>query len=223
MMKKFFINKKINKFIKIIEILFFLILVLYLLFIVILKISNTSSIFGYRFFTIDMTTMEPDYLVNDVIVVKDVDISSLRVEQDIVYKGEKGGLEDLFVSHRIVKIEKDNNINRYYTQGINSNVIDPVFTSDRIIGKIVCVLPVISQINHIFKSHFGFFFFVFCPLVLILFFEIFKTIIYIRIEDNKLLSDEEIDKISGEKDELPIIIETVDVKKEEINFDDELI
>ena len=163
MMKQLLINRKVNIVIKIIEILFFLLLFLYLLFVIFLNISNHSSVFGYRIFTINMTTMEPEYFVNDVIVVKDVEADSLSVDKNIVYMGERGGLENLFIPHKLIKIEKENNSMRYYTQGINTDFIDPSFTSDRIVGEIVCVLPVITQINHIIKNHFGFFFFVFCP------------------------------------------------------------
>jgi len=185
-MNKLLTNRKFNKVIKFIELIFVILIILYLIFILLQKISINSSIAGYRVVTIPSSSMEPDYSINDVVIVKDVEPEVLKVCDDITYKGERGGLEGVIVTHRIIKIEKSENGVRYYTQGINAKNPDPSFTEDRILGKAVTVLPVVTQVNRIVTDQFGFFFFVFCPLIFIIFFEITETILYIKLEKEEL-------------------------------------
>ena len=45
---------------------------------------------------------------------------------------------------------------------------------------------VVNEINHIVKNIYGFFFLIFCPLVLAIFLEIADTIIDIKLENNEL-------------------------------------
>ena len=45
---------------------------------------------------------------------------------------------------------------------------------------------VVNEINHIVKNIYGFFFLIFCPLVLVIFLEIADTIIDIKVEKNEL-------------------------------------
>ena len=202
-MKKLLTNKIFNRIVKFIEIIFVIIIVIYLGFIVFQKISGNSSIAGYRVFTVATASMEPEYMVNDVIVVKEVDPTTLKVGDDIAYRGERGGLEGLLVTHRIIKIEKDGSSLRFYTKGINKNITneDPSFTADRIIGKTTGVLPVITQLNHVIKNQFGFFFLVFCPIVLIIFLEIAETVLLMKIENEELvLAKDIVDTAKEEKE-----------------------
>lgn len=185
-MNKLLTNKKINKVVKFIELIFLILIVIYLGLIIILKVSNSSSIGGYRLFSIETTSMKPEYNVNDVVIVKDVNTDTLKVGDDVTYRGERGGLEGLIITHRLIKIEKDGDIVRYYTQGVNEKNVDPSFTADRIIGKTIGVLPIITQINCIVKDQFGFFFLIFCPLIFIIFFEITETLLYIKLEQEEL-------------------------------------
>lgn len=227
-MKKLLANKIFKRIVKTIEIIFGVIIVVYLGFIIIQRFSGNSSLGGYHLFTVATGSMKPKYMVNDVIIVQDVDPNTLKVGDDIAYHGERGGLEGLLVTHRIIKIEKDGSNLRFFTQGINTDNVDPSFTADRIVGKTVGVLPVITQINHIVKNQFGFFFLVFCPLVIIIFLEIAETILYIKLEKEELvLAKDIVDTAKNEKTDEEIEVEDVEevevVDEKKDDKDEELI
>ena len=143
-------------------------LVIYLLFVIIQRVTNNSSIFGYRMFTVATGSMEPVYNVNDVILVKDTDPSTLKVGDDIAYLGNRDAVKGLVVTHRIIRIE----------------------TLGKVLGKVY----VVNFINHVVKNIYGFFFLVFCPLVLVIFLEIADTIIEAKVEKNELRLIEKEDK-----------------------------
>ena len=111
-------------------------ILLYLIFVIFQRVTNNSSIFGYRIFTIATGSMEPVYKVNDVILVKECDTSKLKVGDDIAYVGSKAELKDLIITHRIVKIEKNKDgITEYTLKGVNNKYEDPSITANQILGN----------------------------------------------------------------------------------------
>lgn len=170
-------------------------LVIYLLFVIIQRVTNNSSIFGYRMFTVATGSMEPVYNVNDVILVKDTDPSTLKVGDDIAYLGNRDAVKGLVVTHRIIRIETlDDNKVHYTLKGVNNKYEDPSITEDQILGKVLGKVYMVNFINHVVKNIYGFFFLVFCPLVLVIFLEIADTIIEAKVEKNELRLIEKEDK-----------------------------
>lgn len=166
--------------------IFFTILILYVVFICVQKLSGNNSVFGFRLFTVATGSMKGVYNVNDVIAVKDFDNKKLKVGDDIAFIGNRGGLENKLVTHRIIKIEEESNGRIFTTKGVKNNVEDPSITESQILGKVVGVVPVVTQINHVVKSQLGFFCLIFCPLVLVIVLEILQTITDIKLENNEL-------------------------------------
>jgi len=213
-MQKFFNNKIVKTILNIIEVFIFIIVLMYLVFVITQRITNNKSIAGYRVFTVATGSMNPKYKINDVIIVKDVNPDKLKVGDDIAYKGERGGLEGILVSHRIIKIEKtEDGHKRFYTKGINNKIEDPSFSEDCIIGKVRGKLPIINTLNHIIKNQFGFFFLVFVPLVLVIFLEIAETITNIKIEKGELKEANYHEEEDDDEEESP---EVVEEDKEEV-------
>lgn len=166
--------------------IFFTILILYVVFICVQRLSGNNSVFGFRFFTVATGSMKGVYNVNDVIAVKDFDNKKLKVGDDIAFIGNRGGLENKLVTHRIIKIEEESNGRIFTTNGVKNSVEDPSITESQILGKVVGVVPVVTQINHVVKSQLGFFCLIFCPLVLVIVLEILQTITDIKLENNEL-------------------------------------
>ena len=184
---KLFQNKIWKISFKIVETIIFLLLLGYLCFVIVQRVTNNGSIMGYRVYTIASGSMNPKYKIHDVILVHTVEVKELKVGDDIAYRGERGDLQGILVSHRIIKIEKETNGKlRFYTKGINNDVTDPSFTEERIIGKVMGKIPVINFLNHIVKNQIGFFFCVFCPLVLVIVLEILETITDIKLDKQEL-------------------------------------
>ncbi len=166
--------------------IFFTILILYVVFICVQRLSGNNSVFGFRLFIVATGSMKGVYNVNDVIAVKDFDNKKLKVGDDIAFVGNRGGLENKLVTHRIIKIEEESNGRIFTTKGVKNSVEDPSITESQILGKVVGVVPVVTQINHVVKSQLGFFCLIFCPLVLVIVLEILQTITDIKLENNEL-------------------------------------
>lgn len=197
MMEKIF-NCRIFKFIfELLKCLLFLIMFLYIAFICVQRISGNKGIMGYHLYTVATGSMAGVYDINDVIVVKNCDTSKLKVGDDVAYVGNRGGLEDKLVTHRIIKIEDGENGRIFTTKGVSNQVEDSSITSSQIVGKVAGILPVVTQLNHIIKSQVGFFCLIFCPLVLVIVLEILQTVTDIKLDKNEL---EEIQKeVSSDK------------------------
>lgn len=211
-MKKLLENKTFQIIYTIIKIFVVAMLSIYLLFVIVQRFTNNSSILGYRVFTIATGSMEPVYNIDDVILVKDTDPSTLKKGDDIAYLGNRDAVKGLIVTHRIIRIETFSDGKVHYTlKGVNNKYEDPSITEDQILGKVVGKLPVVNFINHVVKNIYGFFFLVFCPLVLVIFLEIADTIIDMKLEKNEIRLIEKEDKKSKKKN-----------KKENISNNEEL-
>ena len=200
--KKLLDNKVFQIIYTIIKVVLFAFLAIYILFVMFQRITNNSDIFGYRMFTVATGSMEPVYNVNDVILVKDTDPSTLKVGDDIAYLGNRDAVKGLVVTHRIIRIETlDDNKVHYTLKGVNNKYEDPSITEDQILGKVLG--KVLDKKNkfikvnfskYVVKNIYGFFVLVCCPLVLVIFLEIADTIIEAKVEKNELRLIEKEDK-----------------------------
>lgn len=200
--------------------IFFTILILYVVFICVQRLSGNNSVFGFRLFTVATGSMKGVYNVNDVIAVKDFDNKKLKVGDDIAFIGNRGGLENKLVTHRIIKIEEESNGRIFTIKGVKNSVEDPSITESQILGKVVGVVPVVTQINHVVKSQLGFFCLIFCPLVLVIVLEILQTITDIKLENNELqeinkkeINDKvnhiESNNVDNNEEDKPVIISNI--------------
>ncbi len=210
-MSKIFDNKIFKFIYTAFKTCFIILIVLYLSFVIVQRLSGNRSIFGYRLFNVVTMSMSGVYDVNDVIIVKDWDTSTLEVGDDVAYNGTRGGFEGKLITHRIVKKEKKADGGYIYvTKGVASTTTDPSIEEDQILGKVVGVLPIITPLNHLINTQVGFFLMVFLPLVLVIVLEVLQTITDIRLEKNEI---REIEDDEEEED----ITESI---SEEINEND---
>ena len=217
--------KKINEFFsnKIFKIIFGLLrfvvygfLIVYVAFTLFQRFTNNSSFYGYRLFNVATGSMIPVYNINDVIIVKETDVTTLKVGDDVAYKGTRAGLEGKIITHRIIKIEEDNNGElRFFTQGVNSLNADPSITGDQILGKVEGKLFFINELNHVVKSNLGFFFLVFCPLILVIALEIAQSVIEYKLEKNEIQEISSKKKKDRKEEKVEVKEETKVVEKEE--------
>ena len=77
-MKKLLENKVFKVVYGIFKAIVMTFLIVYLLFVIVQRFTGNSAIFGYRVFTVATGSMEPLYMVNDVILVEEVDINTLK-------------------------------------------------------------------------------------------------------------------------------------------------
>ena len=189
---------------KIIKAIIFIVLLLYVVFTIIQRVSGNQSIFGYRLFAVATGSMVPDYNINDVLAIKEVNHNEIKVGDDIAYLGKKQDVSGKIVTHRIIDIEEKNGKKTYLTKGINNDVEDPTIGDNQIYGKVVGKVPVVTQINHIVKNQYGFFFLIFLPLVIVIFLEIADTVT--EMKQDKIEKDKKEDEVNeNTEDEEEII------------------
>ena len=73
---------------RIIKAIIIIVMVTYVTFVVVQRVSGNKSIFGYRIFTVATGSMIPDYEINDVLAIKEVNSDELEVGDDITYLGK---------------------------------------------------------------------------------------------------------------------------------------
>lgn len=180
---------------KIIKVMIIIVMVTYVTFIIAQRVSGNKSIFGYRIFTVATGSMIPDYDINDVLAIKEVNSNDLKIGDDITYLGKKLDVNGKIVTHRIIDIKTENGVKEFITKGVNSTAEDPAITDNQIYGKVLGKIPVVTEINHIIKNQYGFFFLIFLPLVTVVFLEIADTVTEIKTEKKKVEDNENVEEI----------------------------
>ena len=191
-MSKVLDNKFIKFLLKFIKVVVWIFVLLVIFVILVQRIFNNQvSIGSYRMFTVVTGSMDPVYKVGDVVISKEVDPSTIKKGDDVVYLGEKNDFKDKIVTHRVIKIEKKDNEYYFTTKGIANDYSDPVISSDQIYGKVVYKPVVLSFLSGILNTKLGFYLLIFVPVAFLIFLEILD---YIKRKEGEL--DE------GEKEEV---------------------
>lgn len=78
-----------------------------------------SRLFGFQCYTVISGSMQPKYMVGDLLYVKDVDVNSIQVGDDITFILN----EDLVVAtHQVIRVDAENK--HFYTKGIANEIED---------------------------------------------------------------------------------------------------
>lgn len=169
------------------DILIALVIILGIITTIISLTSNEDgipSVFGYSPFSIQTNSMSPTLKTGDLIIVKAIDPSSLKVDDIISYYDTIDG-ENVIKTHRIVSII-DDSTRLYTTRGDNNDVEDNyVLTEVDIIGKYQNIrIPLLGYIIDFFKSKWGFLLFIIIPLAIIFLVQL-VGLIKLIVEDNE--------------------------------------
>lgn len=120
--------------------------------------------FGYKPFIVLSGSMEPTILVGDLEIVKEVDPSTLKVDDIIAFK-----VDDAVVTHRIIEMTEKNGEPAFITKGDNNNVEDsrPV-TYDQFEGVYVTHIKGLGDVALFIQTVPGIMLTIVLPLALIL-------------------------------------------------------
>lgn len=137
--------------------------------------NNKVTLFGYSIFTVVSESMVPKYEIGDMIIVKKVAEDDIEVNDDVVYLGEKGIFADKIVTHRVIRIdESDEKV--FHTKGIANTGEDPSIVYDQIFGVVIRKSFILSLLSHLVNNQFFFFFVIFIPFSIMVFFEILEAV-----------------------------------------------
>lgn len=115
--------------------------------------NNRGSILGIKIFTVITGSMIPVYNIGDILIVKEVAPENIKVDDDIVYQGEKGAVRNKTITHRVLEINKKEDGNYgIITKGVANTARDPEINQNQVLGKVMFKLPIISFILKIITN-----------------------------------------------------------------------
>lgn len=135
------IQKK-KKIITILEIIFVAILVTFFVITTfVIKYDPDEDIaknyFGLYVFDIISGSMVPELNINDIVIVKKIDVTKLKIDDIITFRHD-----NVVISHRIIDIAQNDEKYTFFTKGDHNEYPDD-FTvdSDQIYGKVIYQIP----------------------------------------------------------------------------------
>ncbi len=152
--------------------------------------NNNVSVLGYRIFTVATGSMEPEYKVMDILFVKESKESQIKVGDDVVYLGKGGTFDGKVITHRVIEIEKENDIVSFHTKGIANDIEDPIVYYDQIYGKVIYKGVVLSFVNKIINNPIGFYLLIVIPVAILITLEIIDRK---KEKDEKIIEEEILD------------------------------
>lgn len=143
--------------------------------------DDVPDAFGYKPFIILSGSMEPTLLVGDLEIVKEVDPSTLKVDDIVAYR-----IDNAVVTHRITEIKEYSGQAAFITKGDNNGVADSEPVSyDQIEGIYVTHITGLGNVAMFLQSVPGILLVIVLPMGLIL---VFNTIT--KMKQSKQLKEE---------------------------------
>ncbi len=145
---------------RIVSVLSTALLVITFLLVVLLVITRiqgkTPQLLGYQLLRISSSSMSPKLEVGDVIISKVVDVNTLKPGDVITYHGEYGSYEGKLITHEVIAEPYEADGKLYFkTMGIANGYIDPEFSEDQIVGKMLRISPFFSSVYSFFITPYG--------------------------------------------------------------------
>jgi len=177
----------INLIKKILSMILYILLIIVLCVVIIQKFSNNNlSFFGYRIFRVASGSMVPEYKVNDILLVKDTAAKDIRVGDNISYTKEINEETYSIITHKVIAIDENfKNELDFHTKGIANTLEDPIVKEEQIYGVVVRKLYLLSVINRLINTVYGFILLVIIPLVLIICSNIKELIMMVKGKKNE--------------------------------------
>lgn len=164
--------------------------------------GSTPSVFGYSIYRVSSGSMEPELMVGDIILDKEVENpQELKVGDVITFYSKDYG--DLIVTHKIIKAPyEENGKLMLQTKGVANDVADNPISLDNVKGIMICKVDYLDKVYNIFLSPWGLL--ILIALIVIIFFDEVITIVKILTNNDKSVKDaddinEIIDRLQAEK------------------------
>lgn len=120
--------------------------------------GGTPSFFGMRLYRVASGSMEPVYMIDDVILVKKVSPDRLKIGDDITYISQSGETKGMQITHRLIQQPYMDEAGTWHlqTQGVAAGAeADPPITGDQVIGKVIANVKPITWIYKLFRTKIG--------------------------------------------------------------------
>ena len=142
--------------------------------------SKVVNIAGYSVMTVVSPSMEPEYKIGDIVIIKKTNASELAKGDVITFSSLDPDLQGGAVTHRINNIIEEKGRIKFETKGDANKIVDSdLVTEDRIYGKVQFKIPSLGKAVNFFQtSKVAFFLVIILPMLVIMAFEV-KDIIFI--------------------------------------------
>lgn len=116
----------------------------------------SKSVMGIRPLTVLTNSMQPEFNAGDLIFIREVDVSDIKVGDIITYWLD----ESKSITHRVIQIVDG----EFITKGDNNNVEDEKLVSrEQVMGELVFIIPYGGYITSFISSPIGLFLFILLP------------------------------------------------------------
>lgn len=161
---------------------------------------NDRALFGYKMFIVNSDSMAAtDFDAGDLILVKEVDPSTLAVGDIITYMSQNTDSFGEAITHKIRKLTTDAEGNPgFITYGTTTNTDDEaIVTYPYILGKYQSNIPGLGTFFNFLKTTPGYFVCIFTPFMLIIIYEGVKFFTLFR-----RYRKEQMEEIQAERDKI---------------------
>ncbi len=147
--------------------------------------SKVVSVAGYSIMSVLTGSMEPNYNVGDIVIIKKTDADELKVKDVITFYSSDPDYEGMIVTHRIIDIIDESGHLEFETKGDNNQIADIENVSEKdVIGKVQGRIPYVGKAATFMQTNrTAFFLIVILPMLVIMAFEVKDIITIARSGD----------------------------------------
>ena len=147
--------------------------------------NEVPGIGGYKPMMVVTESMEDYIMAGDVIIVKEVDPTTLKVD-DVITFFDPLGNGTTTVTHRIIDVINDENGLWFQTQGDNNNVPDrELVEADAVVGIYVSRIPLVAHIALFMQTVPGLIISIFVPLCAFIVYDLIRRRQYEKKKDQE--------------------------------------
>lgn len=142
----------------------------------------------FNTYVIVSESMVPTIMVNDAIVTKRVDDSSLEIGDIITFSSNDSFYKGLTITHRIIGVQQlSDGSNVYRTKGDNNVLADSSLVDlDSVYGRVVFKIPKIGYVKKFVSSTSGFIISIILPIVFVVVYEVLRIKKLIRQQNDEI-------------------------------------
>ena len=147
--------------------------------------AKVVNIAGYSIMSVLTGSMEPEYHVGDIVIVKKTDTDELKNKDVITFYSKDPDMEGQIVTHRITDITEENGQRLFETKGDNNEIADlEKVEEDDVIGKVEGRIPYVGKVTTFMQTNrTAFFLIVILPMLVIMAMEVKDIIVIARSGD----------------------------------------
>ena len=139
------------------------------------KTGKATTILGYGFMAVQTGSMNPEYPIGSVIIIKKTEPEKLAVNDVVTFYSSNPSHNNKVITHRIMEITNDGDGTYSFITKGDANVINDEYPaeSEKIIGKVISKSSLMEKLVNIRQNPSTFFLVILLPMCIIIALEVF--------------------------------------------------